>query len=119
MHRNGKTFLGVLAVAMALSAMAASAAQAIPEFKASAYPVTVSGAQIGNAVFSQGAVVCEKGTYSAFMAETSSTLKVEPQYEKCQSSGYPVTIEATSTGCYYTLKGKEKLAEKQIGRAHV
>jgi hypothetical protein len=109
MKRN-KAFLGVLTAVLALSAVVASAAQAIPEMKAKEYPAALPGTQIGTAFFAEtGSVSCEKGTYSASMTETSSTIKVEPKYEECESSGFPVTVEATGTGCYYTLKAKEKV----------
>jgi hypothetical protein len=110
--KRGKAFFGVFTIALCLSAMVASAAQATPELSAKEYPATLTGTQIGTAFFAEtGSVSCEKGTYSSTLTGKTSTLKVEPKYEVCQSSGFPVTVDITSTGCYYTMKAKEKLAE--------
>lgn len=111
MKRYFKTFLNALIASLALSAIVASAAQAIPEMKAKEYPATLSGTQVGTAFFAEsGLVSCEKGTSSATMTKASSTLTVSPSYEACQSAGYPVTVETTGTGCSYVHHLKEKLA---------
>lgn len=107
MNRNGKALFSVLTIAMALSAMVASAAQAAPEFTAEKFPATVIGSQVGSfALTDEGSITCEEGSYSGELTESSSTLRLEPEYGKCKSQGWPVTF--FMNGCGYLLHLKEK-----------
>ena len=89
MKQTSKAFLGVLTVALALSAVVASAAQAAPEFWAEEFPASVFGKHIGNvAMTDEGSIVCEEGSYTGELKkEASSTLTLTPKYGKCKSPG--------------------------------
>jgi hypothetical protein len=107
MKQTSKAFLGVLTVALALSAVAASVAQAAPEFWASEFPAFVYGKHIGNvAMTDEGSIVCEEGTYTGELKGSSSTLTLKPKYSKCKSQGWPVTYFWNE--CDYLLHLKEK-----------
>jgi hypothetical protein len=111
MKQTSKAFLGVLTVALALSAVVASAAQAAPEFWASEFPAFVYGKHIGNvAMTDEGSIVCEEGSYTGELKGASSTLSLSPKYGKCKSQGWPVTY--FWNGCTYLLHLKEKTAEE-------
>lgn len=108
MKQTNKAFLGVFTVALALSAVVASAAQAAPEFWAEGFPAFVTGKHIGNvAMTDEGSIVCEEGSYTGELKkEASSTLTLTPKYGKCKSQGFPVTY--FWNGCDYLLHLKEK-----------
>lgn len=107
MKQTSKAFLGVFTVALAFSAVVASAAQAAPEFWASEFPAFVYGKHIGNvAMTDEGSIVCEEGSYTGELKGASSTLSLSPKYGKCKSQGWPVTY--FWNGCTYLLHLKEK-----------
>lgn len=109
MKQTSKAFLGVLTVALALSAVVASAAQAAPEFSATEYPAFVYGKHIGNvAMTDEGSIVCEEGSYTGELKGASSTLSLSPKYGKCKSQGWPVTY--FWNGCTYLLHLKKTTA---------
>jgi hypothetical protein len=112
MKQTSRAFLGVLTVALALSAVVASAAQAAPEFWAEEFPASVFGKHIGNvAMTDEGSIVCEEGSYTGELKkEASSTLTLTPKYGKCKSQGWPVTF--FWNGCDYLLHLKEKTKEE-------
>jgi hypothetical protein len=107
MKQTSKAFLGVLTAALALGAVAASAAQAAPEFSAKEYPAFVKGTHVGPVAMTEfGGITCEEGSYEGVLSKLSTTLTLEPKYKKCKSQGWPVTF--FWNGCDYLLHLKEK-----------
>ena len=108
MSSKGARFLAMLAVALMASAAIASAAFAAPEFSASEYPAFVKGTHLGNVGFTEtGSIKCEEGSYDALLEKESSTLTLEPKYNKCKDAfGQPVTW--FWNGCDYLVHLKEK-----------
>jgi len=114
MNKTSKQFVTVVAAVLAFGTVAASAAQAAPEFSAKEYPAFVKGAHVGNVGFTEvGGITCEEGSYQGTLTGQSSTLKLEPKYSKCkEGAGFPVTW--FFNGCEYLLHLKEKTAESNF-----
>lgn len=108
MRRYLRSFGGALVAVLAVSAMAASAAQAVPQFTAEAYPATIDGQQVGAFVLkdSGGEFSCSEGTYTGALEKASSTLTLNAQYASCAWSGLSATI--FMNGCSYVFHLKEK-----------
>ena len=111
MIRNLKVLGLAIAAVMAMSAMMASAASAVPQFTASAYPATVTGSNTkGSEVFTTegGKVECDSHFVSHSLSGASSTLTVTPTYTNCEAWGLPATVQ--TEGCTYVLHATEKVS---------
>ena len=103
MKRTLKAFGLLVAAAMAISAMTASASQAA-EYTAGAYPATLDATSAGDVFSAFGqAVKCESTKFDGELTKASTTLTVTPTYEKCTAESIigklPVTV--THNGCTY------------------
>jgi hypothetical protein len=98
-------------VVLAISAVVASAAQAVPSYTAASYPTFATGANTkGSETFttSGGTVTCDshfQGTLSA----ASSTLTVTPSYSNCEAFGF-LGADIDENGCTYLLHTSSKLS---------
>jgi hypothetical protein len=111
----GLAFIAVVA----MSAIGASAAEAVPQFTCSTYPCTATGANTkGSEVFTTeaGKVECD----SHFLVESfnakatdlhgpASTVTVTPTYTGCEAFGF-LSATVTTTGCDYVFHATEKVA---------
>lgn len=95
----------LLVAAMAVMAVTASAASAA-EYTAAAYPVTVTGSQVGQHVFSVDGseVKCSSATFSsANNTEATSELTIHATYSGCTAFGLVgATVDMKS--CHYVFK---------------
>ena len=104
MRVNLKVLGLALVAALAMSAMTASAAQAIGEFEADAYPAVAKGNQEGpenyfeitsDATHKNGSqTICESAVYNATLSAPSNVLRVTPHYSGCNQ-----TVRVN--GCYF------------------
>jgi hypothetical protein len=104
----GLAFVAVLA----MSAVVASAAQAVPTFTASSYPATVTGSNtIGNEVFTTegGNVECDSHFVSNSISGPTSTLTVTPTYTGCTAFGF-LSATVNTEGCTYVFHATEKVS---------
>lgn len=97
-----------LAAVLAMSAIAASAAQAVPTFTAESYPAHIdSTIETSITINSQGrATHCSSVTFTADMAAASTTLTITPAFgNSCTTTvlgkSFPTTI--TMNGCDFLL----------------
>jgi hypothetical protein len=93
--------LGLALVAVfAMSAVVASAASAT-NFTAASYPVTISGSQTTQHVFTAagGETKCSTASFSGSATGASETQTITPTYEGCTSFGISSTV--TMNGCDY------------------
>jgi hypothetical protein len=114
MLRNLKTLGLALVAVVAMSAVVASAASAVPSFTCAAYPCTVTGSNTaGNETLTTpgGTVQCDshfQGTATA----ASSTLSITPSYDpNCRAFGFFGAVH--ENGCSYLFH-----ALSQIGAGH-
>ena len=111
MIRNLKVLGLAIAAVMAMSAMMASAASAVPQFTASSYPATVTSSNTrGNEVFTTeaGKVECDSHFVSHSLAAASSTLTVTPTYTNCEAFGLGATVN--TEGCTYVFHATERIS---------
>jgi hypothetical protein len=112
MIRNLKV-LGLAFVAMmAMGAVMASAAMAVPQFTASSYPAQITGSNTkGSEVFTTeaGKVECDSHFISHSQAAASSTLTVTPTYTSCEAFGF-LSATVTTEGCSYVFHATEKVS---------
>jgi len=110
MIRNLKSLGLALVAVLAMSAMVASAAQAVPQYTGSAYPTTGTGSNTsGSETFTTegGTVQCDShfvGTLSA----ANSTLTVTPSYSNCTAFGF-INADVHENGCTYVFHASSKL----------
>jgi hypothetical protein len=92
-------------VALAISAVAASAAQAAPQFHVQEPTATITGSRAtGESFFSTsvGKLKCTKSSFTGFQEPTTSTtMTLTPEYENCTFLGLETTIKMN--GCYYVF----------------
>jgi hypothetical protein len=111
MIRNLKSLGLALVAVLAMSAVVASAAHAVPQYTASSYSATATGANNkGGETFttSGGTVTCDshfQGTLSA----ASSTLTVTPNYSNCEAFGF-LSADVHENGCTYVFHATSKLS---------
>jgi len=120
MIRNLKVLGLAIAAVMAMSAMMASAASAVPQFTASAYPATVTGSNTkGNEVFTTegGKVECDSHFVSHSLEAASSTLTVTPTYSNCEAFGLNATVN--TEGCTYVFHATEAVKINEVYNNHV
>jgi len=95
----------VVAAALALSAVGASAASAA-EFHSASAPSTITGAQSTGHVFTTdaGTVTCKTVTFSGTQsAKTTTEVTLTPKYESCKAFGFAVGIPIHVNGCGFRL----------------
>jgi hypothetical protein len=112
----GLAFLAIVA----MGALWAQAAQAVPTFTAAKFPATFigTGENIGERFVTEaGAVECTTSHYSGELAAESSTATVHPTYTGCKAFGF-LEATITTTGCNYVFHATEKVKEDHY-RAHV
>jgi hypothetical protein len=111
MIRNLKSLGLALVAVLAMSAVVASAAQAVPSFTASAYPATATGsnAKGGEAFTLDGSTVQCDSHFQGTLSAAGSTLTVTPKYSNCEAFGF---LEATvnTEGCTYVFHATEQVA---------
>jgi hypothetical protein len=111
MIRNLKSLGLALVAVLAMSAVVASAAQAVPSFTASAYPATATGSNSkGSETFTldHSTVQCDSHFVTNSLAAASSTLTVTPTYSNCEAFGFSATVNPE--GCTYVFHATEQVA---------
>jgi len=119
MIRNCKILGLVLGAAMALSAVMASAALAVPQYTSSSYPFTVTGLNAkGSESFSTeaGKIECDSHYVSHSLSAAGSTLTVTPAYTNCSAFGFAPTLN--NEGCGYVFHATERVGAG-VYRHHV
>jgi hypothetical protein len=115
-----RKLMPVLLAAVALGAFA-SAAQA-STFTAEKYPATISGAQVGEHVFSVESgltVKCKSATFSGTLSAASSTITMAPVYKECVAFGF-VNSTVNFNSCNYLFHaGEEVAADKHAGSVDI
>ncbi len=105
MTRKFKTLGLCLVAVFAMSAVAATAAQA-EKFTSANYPAAVPGEQVGalpnEFEVTNAGVECGTATFSGTLAAASETLTMTPDYTNCLIGGsIPMTVDIN--GCDYLL----------------
>jgi len=119
MIRNLKVLGLALGAVLALGALTASAAMAVPQFTASTYPAQVTGSNTkGSEVFTTeaGKVECDSHFLSTSQAAASSTLTVAPKYSNCDAFFLSATVD--TEGCTYVFHATE-LVSAGVYKHHV
>ncbi len=103
MTREFKTLGLCLVAVFAMSAVAATAAQA-EKFTSANYPAAVPGEQVGALPLefevTNAGVECGTATFSGTLAAASETLTITPNYQNCLVGGaIPATVDLN--GCDY------------------
>ncbi len=120
MIRNIKVLGIAVVAAMALSAVVASAAMAVPQFTASTYPAQVTGeSAVGAEKFKTegGTVECKSHFLSASLGAANSTLTVTPKYTECKAFGF-LSATVNPEGCTYVFHATE-LVSAGVYKHHV
>ncbi|HWO47929.1 MAG TPA: hypothetical protein VNM41_07690 [Solirubrobacterales bacterium] len=101
-----KVKAALLAVAVAVVVGAAPASASAAEFKAGAYPATLTGSQLAGeriqTFFGGSEVVCETATLAGTLAAASAEVLVHPVFGTCKAFGF-VSATFTTTGCNYKV----------------
>lgn len=124
MRGNIKTLGLALVAVLAMSAVAASAAQALTQakFTADAYPAVIKGAQEGTENFLEATAgrktECKTATYQATLTEASTELTVTPHYAECEASGVGTTVDLNGCDFRFTA-GTNTSAEDSHGSADI
>jgi len=127
MIRNLKSLGLALVAVLAMSAVVASAAQAVPQFTASSYPVTATGSNTkGNETFTTeaGTVQCDShflventgGNHEGIPGATS-TVTATASYSNCTAFGF-LNATVNMEGCDYVFHATEQVAAG-VYRHHV
>lgn len=104
MIRKFKVFSLAAVMALALTAVAASAAQAAPLFHTETAPATITGSQIGEQIFTtkEGTVTCKKATFTGTSSVTTTAVQdLAPKYEECTAFGFIGASVTAEGGCVY------------------
>jgi len=113
MIRNLKS-LGIAFVAvLAMSAVVASAAQAVPSYTGSAYPTTGTGSNLkGSEKFTTagGTVECNSHFEGTLASPGGPTLTVTPSYSSCEAFGF-LSADVHENGCTYVFHASSRIAE--------
>lgn len=106
MRRNFKALGLALVAVFAMSALAASAAQATQQYHSSGEPTSLSGSQTTKNVFhvpGAGTVECSTATFAGTQpTKTASDVTITPTYSGCIAFGFSTT-HITTNGCQYTF----------------
>jgi hypothetical protein len=119
MIRNLKVLGLAIGAVLALSAVMASAAMAVPTFTASSYPATATGSNTkGSEVFTTegGKVECNSH-FQGSLSAASTTLTVAPTYTGCEAFGF-LEANVNTEGCTYVFHATE-LVSAGVYRSHV
>jgi len=111
MIRNLKALGLALVAVLAMSAVVASAAQAVPQYTCGSYSCTSTGSNTsGSETFTTegGTVQCDSHFASASLSSASSTLTVTPSYSNCTAFGF-LNADVHENGCTYVFHAKSKL----------
>jgi uncharacterized protein YaiE (UPF0345 family) len=94
--------LGLVLAVLALSGVAAQAAQA-GEFTAEQYPATVTGNQISKHTFKfeAGTVECTVAKFHGTLEAAAETLTVGASYEQCATPNGGAAVGVNMNGCDY------------------
>lgn len=100
-----KTLGPAILAAFAFSAVAASAAQAAPQFHVQEAPATITGSHVVAESFfstSVGKLKCSEASFVGVQeSTTSTTMTLTPEYGKCAFLG--LETEVKMNGCYYVF----------------
>jgi hypothetical protein len=99
--------------ALSLSALPAPAAQAAPEFTASAYPATITGSNFAGSetlTAEGGTVQCDSHFASNSFNAPTSTLTITPGYSNCVAFGF-INASYKTEGCTYVLHVTERVSK--------
>jgi hypothetical protein len=110
-HKLKSLGLALVAV-LAMSAVVASAAQAVPQFTASAYPATVTGSNTKGAetfTIDGSSIQCDSHFVSHSLNASSSTLIITPTYSGCEAYGF-LNAAFNTGGCAYAFHATEQAA---------
>jgi hypothetical protein len=104
----------VLSALLAMSAVAASAAQA-GEFTAEKFPATVTGMQLGehHFKFKMGAVNCNLASFHGELAGFANQLTLSAAYGQCTTGG-GAAVNVNMTSCHYRLNAGETVVEDTV-----
>jgi hypothetical protein len=118
-----KLIVSSLLAVVALAAVVSAAGAAAPTLKTPGHSgATISGAQIGNHIFTFGSpreLECGVATFSgALSGESSTTLELTPTYDKCKTKAvlgvsFPATVQMN--GCTYLLHGEANATREALG----
>src|SRR4051794_2644199 len=97
----------VLTAAIAMSAVAAAAAQA-GEFTAEKYPATMTGMRLSNHQFkfNMGTVNCNTTSFHGELAAAANTLTLSAAYGECTTGG-GAAVNVNMTSCDYRMHANE------------
>jgi len=114
--------LGLMAVL--LSAVVASSAQAADEFTVGSYPSTIRGSQEGLTSSNYFEVTgnkdhCERVEYQATLSGPSKELTVTPHIAGCLATGFELSLTPTLNGCAFTFKATGTSGANVIGTTSV
>lgn len=119
MTRTPKAFGLALIAVLAMSAVTASTAQALPQFTADEYTTHLIGTPVAGEEFTinlaeGGKITCNK-TLTGTLAKPSSTLTYTPTFEECEGHSGAATVPVTITmgGCDNLLHMTKKLGPDQ------
>jgi uncharacterized protein YaiE (UPF0345 family) len=104
-----------LVLALALSGIAAQAAQA-GEFAAEQYPATVTGVQIAKHAFKfeAGTIVCNTAKFHGNLEAASETLTLSASYEGCATAGGGAAVGVNMNGCDYEFNAGETVEADKV-----
>jgi hypothetical protein len=111
MIRKLKSLGLALVAVLAMSAVVASAAQAVPQSTCSSYPCTSTGSSTkGSETFTiDGATVTCDSHFVSSLSSASSTRTITPTYTGCEGFGF-TTATVNVEGCTYLFHATEKVA---------
>jgi hypothetical protein len=103
MSRNFKALGLAIGALLALSAVIASSATAVPQFTCSSYPCQATGSNTkGSEVFTTegGKVECDSHFITHSINEATSTITTTPTYTNCEAFGF-LSATVNTEGCSY------------------
>ncbi len=111
----------VVAVVFAVSAVAASSAQAAPTFAAGGYVATLSGSQVESLIYDFGEeVTCTSAEFSGTMSEAETMLVLAPSYGVCHAGMFGVyEVTFALNKCFYTVEVTKKSAKGEYSHIGV
>jgi hypothetical protein len=119
MIRNKFRVLGLAFIAvLAMSAISATAAHAVPKYTCSSYPCTGTGTSLenseefttpGGTVTCHASYVVEKLNSSAGIPQPEQSVTVTPTYTSCKAFGF-LNATVTTNGCDYDFTATSKVS---------
>jgi hypothetical protein len=98
-----------LGAALALSAVGASAAMAVPQFTASSYPAQTTGTGISLVNTEAGWTECDLHVVGHHQPGSSSTLTLTKTLSNCEAFGF-LSATVNTEGCSYLFHATEKVS---------